>query len=276
MIERRFRNKGMDGDQKRKAMIQGKDKDIQIVNVSGHGGRPLYACFLKPEGDGPFPAVVFIHGGLGDNPKYTRTMLDWSIAGLLFKENYVVFSTDYRVDLTGKDIGDVTAAFENVAGLPYVDGRRIAYFGESHGAYLAVMAATQTRPFALTHGWGVADMAEWYWHIKDKSVSYYQRVAEDLERSMGGTPDRMPENYRQASPASHAAEIGCPVLILHGEDDEDVPVSHAGMLAQAIERAGGTHELRIFKNAGHGLRSPEIRKAMDMAVLEFLDRCLQK
>lgn len=250
------------------------DINIQEMNVPGAGGRASYGCLRKPEGGGPFPAVVFIHGGFGDNPEYTRAMLDWSVAEWLFREGFVVFSADYRVDNSGKDIGDIVAAFEFAAGLPFVNERRIAYFGDSHGAYLAVMAAAQTDPFALIHGWGVADMAEWYGHIKGLPISYYKRISEDLARSLGGTPAQVPEAYRQVSPVTHVARVKCPILILHGANDEEVPVSHAQKLARAIADAGGEYALKIFKKAGHGLRSPEIRKTMDPLVLEFLNRYL--
>jgi len=250
------------------------DKDIQELNVKSADGRPIYSCFKKPEGNGPFPAVIFIHGGLGDNPEYTRAMLGWSVAQLLLQEAFVVFSTDYRVDLSGKDIGDVVAAFKFVAELPFVDKQKIAYFGDSHGAYLAIMAATQTGPFALIHGWGVADMAEWYRHIKGLPVSYYQRVTEDLAKSLGGTPDQVPEAYRQISPIAQVADIKCPSLILHGDKDEDVPVTHAHIMAHAIEKACGEFELNIFKDSGHGLRSPQARQKMDPVVLEFIKKLL--
>jgi len=117
-------------------------------------------------------------------------------------------------------------------------------------------------------------MAEWYRHIKDLPSSYYKRVSEDLAKSLGGTPDLVPEAYRLASPSVRVVRIKCPILILHGEDDEEVPVAHAHIMAHAIEKAGGEYALKIFKNAGHGLRSPEVRKVMDPLVLEFLKRYL--
>jgi dipeptidyl aminopeptidase/acylaminoacyl peptidase len=248
------------------------DINIQEVHVKSADGIAFYGCYRKPEGGGPFPAVMFIHGGFGDNQEYTRAMLDWTVAELLLQEGFGVFSTDYRVDLSGKDIGDVTEAFKFVAELPFIDENKIAYFGDSHGAYLAVMAATQTYPFALIHGWGVADMAEWYGHIKSLPASYYKTVTEDLAKSLGGTPDQVPEAYRQVSPSSHVTNIPCPVLILHGEKDEEVPVLHAHILGEAIGAAGGEYELKIFKNIGHGLRSPQARQEMDPLVLRFLKR----
>jgi dipeptidyl aminopeptidase/acylaminoacyl peptidase len=119
-------------------------------------------------------------------------------------------------------------------------------------------------------------MAKWYAYIKDLPSDYYKKLAVELVGSMDGTPEQVPEAYRQISPIAHVANIQCPVLILHGTADEDVPVAHAHLLAQAIEKAGGEYDLKIFENAGHGLRSPEFRQSMDPLVLEFLNRYLQK
>lgn len=252
------------------------NKQIIESKIKSKDGRSIFICYQKPDGEGPFPAVLFIHGGYGDNKEYTRTMLDWSVTELLLQEGFVLFSTDYRVDHSGKDIGDIVEAFKFAAGLPCVDKRKIAIFGDSHGAYLAIMVATRTDPFALIHGWGVADMAEWYWHIIKMPASYYKKVSADLAISLGGTPDQAPEAYRQASPLTHVSNIKCPILILHGDQDDEVPVLHAHMLAESIRVAGGEYELRIIKNANHGLRSSEVRQEMDRLALKFLKRHLEK
>jgi len=252
------------------------DKAPQEVIIKSTDDTSLYACLQMPPGDGPFPAVIFIHGGYGDNPEYTRALLEWNVARLLLREGFVVVSTDYRHDLKGRDIDDIVAAFDYTSHLPSIKSDKVAYFGDSHGSYLAMMAATRTEPFAIIHGWGVTDMAEWFEHIKKSSIPIYQRIAEDLRKSLGGEPRDAPDVYRQVSPLTHVNRIKCPVLILHGEEDEDVPVVHAYKLADALKEAGREYELRVFQNAGHGLRSPEARQAKDQAVLEFIKKHLEK
>jgi dipeptidyl aminopeptidase/acylaminoacyl peptidase len=251
------------------------DKPPQEVNIKSTDVTTLYGCLQMPSGDGPFPAVIFIHGGYGENPEYTRALLEWNVARLLLREGFLVLSTDYRHDLEGKDIDDIVAAFEYVSHLPSVKSDKIAYFGDSHGSYLAMMAATRTKPFAIIHGWGVTDMAEWFEYIKKSSIPIYQRIAEDLRKSLGGEPRDVPDVYSQVSPINQISRIKCPVLILHGEDDEDVPVAQAYKLAQALKKAGKEYQLRVFKNERHGLRSPESRQAMVQAVLEFLKKHLK-
>lgn len=246
------------------------DKVPQEVVIKSADDTTLYACLRVPPGNGPFPAVIFIHGGYGDNPEYTRALLEWSVAKMLLREGFVVFSTDYRHDLEGKDIDDIVAAFEYVSDIPFVESDKIAYFGDSHGSYLAMMAAPRTNPFAIVHGWGVTDMAAWFEYIKKSPIPIYKKIAEDLRRSLGGEPEVVPEVYRQVSPLNQVSRIKCPVLILHGKDDEDVPVAHAYKLAKALKEAGKEYELHVFENAGHGLRSDEFRQVMDPMVLEFL------
>jgi len=252
------------------------DKILQDVIIKSKDDTSLYGCLQMPPGDGPFPAVIFIHGGYGDNQEYTRALLEWNVAKLLHREGLVVLSTDYRHDLKGRDIDDIVAAFEYVSNSPYVEGDKIAYFGDSHGSYLAMMAATRTKPFVIIHGWGVTDMAEWFEHIKNSPIPIYQKIAEDLRKSLGGEPEDVPEVYRQVSPIAQVGRIKCPVLILHGEDDEDVPLAHAYKLAEALKEAGKEYELKVFTNAGHGLRSPEAQQAMDSVVLEFIKRHLRE
>lgn len=252
------------------------NKALKEVVINGTDDTSLYGCLQIPSGDGSFPAVVFIHGGYGDNREYTRALLEWNIAKLLLREGFVVLSTDYRHDLEGRDIDDIVAAFEYVSHLPSIKSDKIAYFGDSHGSYLAMMAATRTKPFAIIHGWGVTDMAEWFEYIKKSSIPIYQRIAEDLRKSLGGEPRDVPDVYKQVSPINQISRIKCPVLILHGEDDEDVPVAQAYKLAEALKKAGKEYDLRVFKNEKHGLRSPEARHAMESAVLEFVKRSMEK
>ena len=251
------------------------NKALQEVIIKSTDDTSLYGCLQMPPGDEPFPAVIFLHGGYGDNPEYTRTLLEWNVAKVLLREGFVVMSTDYRHDLERRDIDDIVAAFDYISHLPSIKSNKVAYFGDSHGSYLAMMAATRTEPFAIVHGWGVTDMADWFDYIKKSSIPIYQRIAEDLRKSLGGEPRDVPEVYRQVSPINQVERIKCPVLILHGEDDEDVPVAHAYKLAEALKKAGKEYELRVFKDEGHGLRSPEARQAMEQTVLKFVKRHLQ-
>jgi len=252
-----------------------KGKNSQEITFEAGDGTIVYGCIRRPPGEGPFPTVIFIHGGFGNNREYTRELLNWSIAESLFREGFAVLSTDYRIDSQGKDIEDVVAAFKYVSELSFVDRGKVIYFGDSHGSYLAMMAAIKTNPFAIIHCWGVVSFVEWYDHIRKREASAYQQIGRMLEESFGGTPDQVPEVYRQASVLAHVDKLRCPVLIIHGEEDNEVPVSQAYKLAGSLERSKHEFELKIFKNEGHGIRDPQARQEMDKTVLEFLKKHLE-
>jgi dipeptidyl aminopeptidase/acylaminoacyl peptidase len=255
-------------------MKTAKGESPRDINFHAADGTVVHGCVRKPLGKGPFPAVIFIHGGFGNNREYTRELLRWSIAESLWREGFVVFSTDYRIDYQGKDIDDIVAAFKYVSELSFVDKDKIIYFGDSHGSYLAMMAALKTNPLAIVHCWGVVSFVEWYDHIRKSDASANQQIVRMLEESFGGTPDQVPEAYRQASVLAHVDALECPVLIIHGGEDNEVPVSQAYKLAESLERAKHEFKLKVFKNEGHGIRNPQARQEMDEIVLGFLKKRL--
>jgi dienelactone hydrolase len=104
----------------------------------------LKAQLCRPEGNGPFPAVMYNHGGLGTTiggaPSETCTALA--------KEGYVGFSPIRRPtrQLSGH-LDDVMAAVDYLKGLPYVDDGRIGIMGFSRGGMLTFQAAARSNDF---------------------------------------------------------------------------------------------------------------------------------
>src|SRR6185295_18802378 len=96
------------------------------------------------------------------------------------------------------------------------DPDRLGIGGWSQGGFMAAWAVTQTDRFAAALvGAGVTD-----WPLMAVTGEHSR-----FEAALGGA-----EN----SPITHAAKIGTPVLILHGENDPNVPLSQAELLHQAL------------------------------------------
>ncbi|MCH2200330.1 MAG: dienelactone hydrolase family protein [Fuerstiella sp.] len=106
------------------------------------GSEQLRGHLAAPEGAGPFPAVIYLHGGrgplIGGNPKAT--------AEALAKSGFIGFSP-----LRGKNsslvrnVQEVTAAINYVKNLDSVDQQHLAIVGFSRGGLLAFMASTRRR-----------------------------------------------------------------------------------------------------------------------------------
>lgn len=140
--------------------VVGDDGAPRQVYVKSYDGTYVAAALRKPAGNGPFAAVLFIHGGLGGTGlNAAENMLRGRVPEHFYKAGYVTFATDYRRFHFGEDeIQDVLAAYQKLASYPFIDSSRIGVIGGSHGGYLAQMLATRTQPAATVSFAGLSDI----------------------------------------------------------------------------------------------------------------------
>jgi len=100
----------------------------------------------KPEGDGPFAAIVYLHGcaGLSENVRknIARLMTGWGYVSLAVDSFAPRGIRDQCTHLAPTRLGDALAALSFLAHLPFVDSRRIAVVGSSQGAIVALKLAS--------------------------------------------------------------------------------------------------------------------------------------
>lgn len=199
------------------------DEPIEVY-VRSYDGAFIAAGLRKPAGDGPFPAVLFIHGGVGGAP--LRAIVNGTrnpVPEHFYQLGYVVMSTDYRRYHFGDDeIRDVIAAYEKLAGYSFVDAERIGVIGGSHGGYLTMMLATRVSPAAAVSFAGLGDIdglffdgaqelrksLKGYHHWKEKLLaSKDARAAAARRADQGQTPQRRQPAAR-TQPASRTPGPG--------------------------------------------------------------------
>jgi len=191
-----------------------------------------------------YPAILLIHGGMGDGAnrlgRADRFLQTWPIQEHLCRR-YVVFSAAYHSDYFGgpQEIESMAAALKTMAGLPQVDRARIAALGVSHGGYLALMCAGHPqiplRIKAAASISGVVDVAAFLQHRFGGS----RLAASPAVRALGWPPDkdaRTRENYARLSVLTYVGNFQAPVLVIHGTQDNLVPVSQARRLKEALEQ----------------------------------------
>jgi len=134
--------------------------EIRQVYVPSYDGVHVSAALRKPAGEGPFPAILYIHGGVGGSGlEAMQRMLRGRVPEHFHRLGYAGFAADYRRFHFGEDeIQDVLAAYRTLAGYPFVDKTRIAVIGGSHGGYLAQMLATRISPAATVSFAGLTDI----------------------------------------------------------------------------------------------------------------------
>jgi dipeptidyl aminopeptidase/acylaminoacyl peptidase len=248
------------------------------VRYQSADGTPIEGFLFKPPAAARqrVPAVVYPHGGptsfYGDEwDGHAQYFIDKGYAW--FAVNFRG-STSYGQDFERAnrgvwgvdDTADCLAAADYLAGLDWVDGRRLAIFGASYGSYLALasLALDPRHRFAC----GVAKYGD-----SDIATSWAQgdRVGrEDLERMMRRPADA-PEAYRAGSPLHRVADITRPLLVAHGERDARVHPGQSAQLVEALRREGKTFEYVTYPTEGHGLLRREPQLHFYRRLERFLD-----
>jgi acetyl esterase/lipase len=205
-------------------------------------GVRLTMDIYRPPEAGSHPAVVQIYGGAwqrgapGDNSAF---------ASYLASRGYVVFAIDYRHAPHWQwpaQFDDVRAALGWIAahgGQYDADVHRLALIGRSAGAELAMVAAYApgAPPVrAVVSYYGPVDLAEGY-RLPPRPDPLGVRAI--TEAFLGGTPDALPERYREASPVTYAQRPQPPTLLIYGVRDHVVEARYGALLYRRL-RAGGT------------------------------------
>lgn len=262
----------------------------------GHAdGVELKLDLAHPTGTGPYPAIVFIHGGgwyQGDRQGY-RSQIEEAA-----KRGYVAVTISYRLmqfdeaqresasadPIFPAQIHDAKAAvrwLRKNADTYRVDPDRIGVTGSSAGGHLSLLIGLTDPEDKLEGRSGNADVSSRvqavvnvYGPTEMKSCYETSSVAWIFRLFMGGTPDEASGTYRDASPVHYVTPDDPPVLTLHGDRDELVSVAQARLLDEAMKAAGASHELLVLEGQGHGFTGAAQRAARD-AMWDFFGRHLK-
>lgn len=206
------------------------------------GSNPIRLDAYLPETpDTPLPAVVALHGAGGNGGGMER------YASALAAQGFAVYVLHY-FDRTGTVSADKPTILRNfpvwmktlwdsisfVETQPQVDRERIALLGFSLGAYLS---------------------------LANSAIDPRVKVVVEF---FGGMPKEMNFFMRRL----------CPVLILHGEEDQTIPVEEAYQLQRLLEKKGIAYEMKIYPGVGHGFDDEGIWRDAGFRSLQFLQRYL--
>lgn len=164
---------------------------------------------------------------------------------------------------------DIIDATRHVIEAGYADKDRVCIYGGSFGGYSALQAPiVDPDLFACTVGFvGVYDLQMMY----DKGdIPERQAGVAFLEKVIG----RDVEQLRHFSPAANADKLNLPILLIHGEEDQRVPIEQAETLRAALDKEGISYEWMVMKKEGHGFYNDANRTILYARILEFLGRHL--
>jgi acetyl esterase/lipase len=243
-------------------------KAYSNVEYSRPGGQSLRFDANVPDGDGPFPAAILVHGGAwvtGDK-QYNMEPLFAPLerAGIAwFSINYRLLggdSIDSLISLLSvaslrgavDDVRQAVAYVKQNAGEYNIDPNRIVLIGESAGAHLTLMAALQPEA-----GGGVrASVAFYAPSDLVRLVQETNRIPEQLRRAVKGSPIEalLMAGLRELSPLNFVRADGPPTLLIHGTADNLVPHEQSTALCAAMQEAKEPCDVYTVEGAGHGIR----------------------
>ena len=235
----------------------------EVVSWKSRDGLEVEGVLLKPVGFDParrYPLLVVAHGGPAgahlDNYRVGGLEGGQVWAG----QGWAVFypnprgSSNYGekflranvADWGGGDFADIMTGVDALIARGVADKDRLAHIGWSYGGYMTAWAITQTTRFkAAMVGAGLTNMWSMYGtnDIPSVLVGYFGGIA---------NKETLPL-YLNRSAMTHIDNVTTPTLILHGGNDERVPLGQAQELFRGLKDRGKTTELVVYPREGHGI-----------------------
>ncbi|WP_078544415.1 alpha/beta hydrolase family protein [Litchfieldia alkalitelluris] len=221
-------------------------------------GLKIKGFLAEPKEDKLYDGFLYLRGGIKNVGKVRIGRIIQFAS-----EGFVVMAPFYRgnqggegdEDFGGDDRHDALAAFKLLENHLKVNPNRIHVFGFSRGGVMALITAIQHERTCSIVCWG---------GVSDMSLTYDER--KDLRRMMkrviGGTPRKYPGRYKWRTPLYELENLKAPVLIIHGEKDENVSVEHSHRLEKRLNELGKEVKSLYFENFTHYFPPHENRQTV--------------
>jgi dipeptidyl aminopeptidase/acylaminoacyl peptidase len=252
-----------------------------LHRLESFDGESIPVFLFVPEGEGPFPVVVTVHGGPEGQwqPWYSSGF--GALTQFLVARGYAVAAPNVRGS-TGygkrfEHLDDVEKRLDSVADLaslhawlaarPEIDGSRAVVYGRSYGGYM-VLAALAFQPELWAAGIefvGISNLRTFL-----ENTSEYRRAVR--EREYGPLSD--PELLERLSPWSRLDAIRAPLFIEHGRNDPRVPVGESEAIHRELVARGIRCELVVYEDEGHMVEKLANRIDVFERAVAFLDEVL--
>jgi dipeptidyl aminopeptidase/acylaminoacyl peptidase len=241
--------------------------------------RQIPAFLYQPSGSGPFPVLIYIHGG--PEAQY-RPGYDAFIQFAVSELGYAVIAPNVRgSDGYGKtyldldngfrrqdSVRDIGALLDWIARQPALDRKRVVTMGSSYGGYMTLASLVEFSD-RLRGGIDVVGISNFLTFLNN--TSEYRR---DLRRVEYGDERevKMRTFLANISPLMSANRIRSPLLVVQGLNDPRVPASESEQMVARVRANGGQVWYLAAKDEGHGFRRKQNRDAYWQTVASFLSQ----
>jgi dipeptidyl aminopeptidase/acylaminoacyl peptidase len=256
--------------------------DPELHRFASFDGEEIPVFLFEPEGEGPFPVVVTVHGGPESQwlPYFSQGFGPFT--QFLVSRGYAVAAPNVRgssgygkrfehlddVELRLDSVRDLAELHAWLAARPRIDASRAVVYGRSYGGYMT-LAALAFQPELWAAGISFVGISNLVTFLEN--TSEYRRAAR--EREYGSLAGHR-EVLERISPASRIEDIRAPLFLEHGRNDPRVPVAESEYIHRVLTEKGIRCELVIYEDEGHLIEKlPNRVDAFERAVA-FLDEVL--
>ena len=168
----------------------------------------------------------------------------------------------------GREQEDIRCGIEALIEAGAAASGRVGVTGTSYGGYSAWWAITHFGPEIVAAAAPICGMT-------DLVVDYYA-TRPDLrpysEEMMGGSPEVVPDRYRERSPIEFVNNIKGDLLIVQGSRDPNVTQDNVAAVTKALQRQNIPYELLTFEDEGHGIARPKNLKVLYPRLADFFEK----
>ncbi len=236
----------------------------------------------EPEGDGPFPVVVMVHGGPeaqyrpGWLPSFTPLTQHLVSRGFAVAAPNVRGSAGYGkryehlddVELRLDSVRDLASLHAWLSRRPQIDAKRAVVYGRSYGGYM-VLAALAFQPELWAAGVesvGISNLVTFL-----ENTSEWRRAFREREY---GRLDRDRAFLEEASPLTHVDRMRAPLFVQHGANDPRVPLSETEQIHRVLTEKGIRCELLVHEDEGHAIGKLDNRIETFERMVAFIEEVL--
>lgn len=251
----------------------------EVVQFPTFDGHQISAFLYRPAGDGPFPAVLSIHGGpeAQELPRYFPLYQYLLSRGIAVLAPNIRGSTGYgktyqrliHRDWGGGDLRDFESCVEFLRDLDWIDRERLGVYGGSYGGFATLTCVTR-----LPDVWAAAVEIVGPANL----VTFAKAVPPTWRRFMAewvGDPETEEAFLMERSPITYVDRITAPLFVIQGANDPRVVKSESDQIVERLRARGVAVRYDIYEDEGHGFtrRSNQLRAMRDTAAF-FEERLL--